>query len=108
MDIICKTGRHRYPVIPVEQRICPCCTSNDIEDEYHFFTSCTLYQQERVELFSHLILNYGNDIICDDSHQTFKNLMACKNEGLFYICMFIKKCTVKRNSILYVENNNVS
>ena len=103
-----ETGRHQYPVIPVEERICPCCTLNVIEDEYHFFTNCMLYHHERVELFSKLILHCGSEMLCDDSYQTFKNLMSCDNEGLFYICMFLKKCTRKRNSILYVENNNVS
>ena len=42
-------GRHTRPITPVENRRCPKC--NVIENEIHFALECTIYQNERLELF---------------------------------------------------------
>ena len=98
-----ETGRHCYPRIPVHERTCKMCHQNQIEDEYHFFTHCELYKDERVELLCQLIALNENDIVVEDPHQTFINMMSCtKDKCLFYMCIFIKKALSKRD--LLVQN----
>ena len=43
-------GRHRKPVLPRSERICPIC-ENGIEDECHFVTTCRIYNEARNDLF---------------------------------------------------------
>lgn len=61
-------GRYEYTKdingkkIPLErsQRTCTLCNSNCIEDEIHFLTNCSLYNEERKVLFNFLSDNYKN------------------------------------------------
>jgi len=45
-----ETGR--YDGINPEHRLCTHCNSGEVENEEHFLTSCSIYQAERVYLFS--------------------------------------------------------
>ena len=42
-----ETGRWTNPVTPREERFCPHCPRNKIEDEYHFLFECILYNELR-------------------------------------------------------------
>ncbi len=44
-------GRYRRPAVPLEQRICPHCSEEVIEDECHFITECVKYQTDRKIMF---------------------------------------------------------
>ena len=46
-------GRNLY--IPEEQRICPCCNSQEKEDEFHFIVKCDRYQIPRQAMFNSVI-----------------------------------------------------
>ena len=43
-------GRHRKPVVPRSERICPVCKQG-IEDECHFVTICQAYNEARDDLY---------------------------------------------------------
>ena len=47
-----ETGR--FNAIPLEFRLCVFCDNNVVEDEYHFFVSCNLYNDLRSSLFDYL------------------------------------------------------
>ena len=49
-----ETGRHCYPKIPAEQRLCRKCESGKVEDEKHFLLDCQLFNDERSVLFDTL------------------------------------------------------
>ena len=43
-----ETGRYEH--LPVEQRICPMCNNNFVEDEIHVLTECAMYSDLRYDL----------------------------------------------------------
>ncbi len=45
-----ETGR--YERLPVEQRVCEGCDSDNVEDEMHFLISCNAFTQERTKFFT--------------------------------------------------------
>ena len=81
----------RYIGIPLHNRICPRCSSNEVEDEIHFLFNCTSLADDRKALYAKI------DIIC----KNFKNLdlkskliWLMNNEDkeiLLELCLFIKK-----------------
>ena len=50
-QLMIEKGRHRKPVIPRLERICPMC-NHGVEDECHFVTICPIYHEARNALFS--------------------------------------------------------
>ena len=52
-----ETGRHAKPKIAKEERKCRYCNLDDVEDEKHFLLKCPLYNEERLSLFSSVVLN---------------------------------------------------
>ena len=46
-----ETGRHCKPPKPLEDRTCPLCNSQSLEDEIHFLIHCSAYRQLRSTLF---------------------------------------------------------
>ncbi len=61
----CGTARLRietgwYERLPVEQRVCEVCDSDNVEDEMHFLISCNVFTQERTKLFTHVSQFVGN------------------------------------------------
>ena len=52
-NLAIETGRYAKPTaIPAEKRLCFNC--KQVEDEYHFFFTCTLYNSERKYLYEDL------------------------------------------------------
>ncbi len=48
-----ETGRYDRPnKTPIDQRKCLYCSTQEIEDEFHFVLKCTLYAPERQRLMS--------------------------------------------------------
>ena len=40
-------GRYQIDHLPRENRLCPLCNSNQVEDEIHFFFQCITYSVQR-------------------------------------------------------------
>ena len=51
-----ETGRYAKPKIAKEERKCRYCNLDDVEDEKHFLLKCPLYNEERLSLFSSVVL----------------------------------------------------
>ena len=54
--LMIEKGRHHKPKLDRSERKCPNC-KNEVEDECHFITKCTLYKTEREELFAEAQMN---------------------------------------------------
>ncbi len=89
----------RYERLPVEQRVCEVCDSDNVEDEMHFLISCNAFTQERTKWFSHVSQFIGNfnGLSLEDK---FIVLMSDPS-----ICTFTAKAChdmfIKRRAILY-------
>ncbi len=53
-----ETGK--YERLPVEQRVCDVCDSDNVKDEMHFLISCNAFTQERTKLFIYVSQFVGN------------------------------------------------
>lgn len=53
-DLHIETGRYVRPPLPPDQRLCLICKSGVVENEEHFLLHCTMYNNERLQLFSTL------------------------------------------------------
>ena len=67
-----KTGK-----TPITQRICKCCNSNMVENEYHFVMKCPLYTTERSQLYSEINVTST----AAPTEELFLNLMYCNIEN---------------------------
>ncbi len=92
-----ETGR--YERLPVEQRVCEVCDSDNVEDEMHLLISCNAFTQERTEFYanvSQLVGNF-NELPLED---TFIVLMSDPN-----ICTFTARAChdmfIKHQAIFY-------
>ncbi len=92
-----ETGR--YERLPVVQRVCEVCDSDNMEDDMHFLISCNAFTQERTNLFTHVSQFVGNfnELSLEDK---FIVLMSDPN-----ICTFTANAWhdmfIKRWAILY-------
>ena len=51
LPLAIELGRYRSPKTPLNQRTCPICNSEELEDECHFLTSCNTLHTQRSALF---------------------------------------------------------
>ena len=83
-----KTGK-----IHLTQRICKCCNTSKVENEFHFIMKCPLYKTERDQFLS--LINTATPTSISAEH-IFINLMKCinvKNTAEFgsYVNLLFKK-----------------
>ena len=98
-------GRHCKPKIPSDKRFCKCCNSKMIDDEMHFMLNCTLCQEERITLFSNLLVIEPGIFQSSNPEEVFISLFnSCNQKSLFYIATFIRKCMKKRK--LFISQGN--
>ncbi len=92
--------RGRYKKVERENRICNLCTCNEIEDEFHFFMKCSLYEDLRNKYIKELVLQYDNPY----SWQAFLYVMQLSNAfECNKIATFVYEAMTKRNSHLHVH-----
>ena len=85
--------------MPVEKRLCFNC--NEVETEYHFIFSCSLYSAERNELYYELSKILSMDI--NPSLELFNTIMSGLKGDLEVgkiICKYINLCFKRRSDIL--------
>ncbi len=75
----------RYERLPVEQRVCEVCDSDNVDNQIHFLITCNAFMQERTKLFTHVSQFVGNfnELSLEDK---FNVLMSHPN-----ICTFTAK-----------------
>ena len=93
-----ETGR--YDKIPLEERICPLCTGNKIEDETHLLLDCQRYSSMRDIFLSKIETKI--DEIRKLSHENLISQLMNSND--YYVnlrlIMFISSCFEMRNKLI--------
>ena len=95
-----ETGR--FNAIPLEFRLCVFCVDNVVENEYHFFFSCNLYNDLRSLLFDYLRQDVPNFDTLDlnDKMIYLMSRNAIKKTAEFVFCAM-----EMRRSVLYNKAN---
>ena len=75
------TGRHESPKLPINERICNKCDSNEIEDEQHCLLSCTNNVVRRIQLINE-VTRFHPDFQHLNITDKFKILMSSKEEDV--------------------------
>ena len=91
--LMIELGRYQRNHIPRENRLCPLCTSNQVENESHFLLQCSRYSFQGDNF-----LNEINEIIPDferkSTSESIKLLMNSDNHRVTKLVMkFISSCT---------------
>ncbi len=86
-----ETGR--YSRLPIEERTCLVCGTNEIEDEHHFLFDCDFYQNERHTLESDIGCNFNVLDVTDRFEIIF--------DHPFRLGKYIKAAVRKRRQKLY-------
>ena len=101
--LLIETGR--YDQILRDNRLCPTCKSNQIEDEIHLLFHCTKYCSLRDEFYKK-IENQIPNITQLPPLQATKKLMNSDNYYLnTQLMKFILRCLSLRNNLLSNESN---
>ena len=94
-----ETGR--YDKTPLEERICPLCTGNEIEDETHLLLDCQRYSSMR-DIFLSKIETKIDEIRKLSRENLISQLM---NSNDYYVnlrlIMFISSCFEMRNKLIW-------
>lgn len=77
-------GRYIIPRVPPENRICPNCNLNEVEDEFHFIMKCTAYNHFRSTLFSHI-----NEALVTDNFSDMDYFMTIMSANDFDIIQVV-------------------
>ena len=101
-------GRYQRNHIPREDRLCPLCKSNQVEDESHF-----LFQCSRCSFPRETFLNRINEIIPDferkATSESIKLLMNSDDHRVNKLIMkFISSFTNIRDTFLLSNENDVT
>ena len=87
-------GRHRK--LAVEERVCKLCLT-DVETEWHFLQSCTVYENIRLQIF-------GDKIV-----QNWSNILKCEDrESAYSLANYLVKAYKLRENLLALQNNEES
>ena len=73
------TDTGRYSGKLVEQRMCPACQSDKVEDEFHFQLLCPVYQKERIDLLSKVSQLVRVHVLDLPPNMLFSFLLTCKD-----------------------------
>ena len=84
-----------------DERICKFCPLNECEDELHFITKCTLYKNERENLYTKMKCEHKNFNDINDKAK-FYILMSSENKSIINaLGRYITSCFEKRaNTVL--------
>ena len=96
-----ETGRYTRPPTPVDDRVCPICKNDTIEDEEHFLMKCEAYSDARKQLFENL--SELSTFVFLENTETFCVLMNSLNgdhEFSKEVSSFINSCFKKREQIM--------
>ena len=91
-------GRHHKPKLPLEERICVHCNLAEVEDEFHFFSRCTLYNDIRDTFFMLCNNKLNYNFMCLTQEEKFKIVMTEDNLQ-WLLGMFLRKCFKIRTEV---------
>ena len=100
-NLAIETGRYTKPKTTPDERKCPFCYMNFIEDEYHFLLVCPFYITEREHLINNFTFLDLSDI---HSHESFCTLMSCMDfDVCTTLCKYVHECFEKRKPFIIKE-----
>ena len=92
-NLLIETGRFsKSRILPREERICRFCNLNAIENEFHFLTQCSLYNNERVKLFEKIRNFNCNFVLLNDIDKAIWLLLQENLDILLALGSFIHNC----------------
>ena len=94
-----ETGR--LSAIPLEFRLCVFCVDNVVEDEYHFFFSCNLYNDLRSSLFDYLRQGVPDFDTLDLNN---KMIYLMSRNAIKKTAEFVFRAMEMRRSVLYKKD----
>ena len=89
-----ETGR--YNRTPLEERICRHCNLNTIEDEEHLVLECSLYNEERAELYKLLQCMFPHFIHLSNTDKFIFLMTLDKPSIIKHVCTYIYIVSKKR------------
>ena len=92
-----ETGRFITLLTPLENRLCPLCENNLIEDEIYFIIVCKVYNEDRIILFNELLLSVS--LLSLSKEFLFQTVINSKNQRS--LARYIQRSYHIRNKILY-------
>ena len=85
------------PKVPREERFCPSCKANFVQDELYLFYICPLYNELRTDYFSKL--NITKEAL-SSSTSVEKILTICTVVSQALLAEYIFKCSRKRKEMM--------
>ena len=106
--LMIELGRYQRDHIPRENRLCPLCKSNQVENESHFLFQCSRYSFQRQTFLTGI-----NEIIPDferkSTSESIKLLMNSNDHRVNKLVMkFISSCTNIRDTFLLSNESDVT
>ena len=86
----------RWQGIPIEERICPVCNLNQVEDECHFLFECNNYYMERMSLYTKLPDDFENLSVSN------KLNILMSRQSIHLFSEYLVNLYKKRQSVLYM------
>ena len=74
----------RYQRIPREQRFCPLCDLDQVEDELHILFDCSRYCELRKPLFEQAALTDANDVSNIDNYHIVRKMVTFLHQVLIF------------------------
>ena len=103
-----ESGRYQTDHIPIKNRLCPLCKSNEVENETHFLFDCSKYSLQR-----RTFLNRINEIIPDfERKSTSESIQLLINFNDYHVnklvMKFISSCMNTRDELLLSSKSDVT
>ena len=101
-------GRYQTEHIPRENRLCPLCKSNQVENETHFLLDCSKYSLQRRTFFDRI-----NEIIPDfERKSTSQSIKLLMNSNDYHVNKLVMKsislCMNIRDALLLSGESDVT
>ena len=101
--LMIEKGRHKG--LGKEERICPFCAEDKVEDEYHFVFECPTFNRPRRELFSKILSAYPN-FHCVPPTDKIK-IVLDREDTAEDCCVFLEKAFSVREFLINKPKNNM-
>ena len=101
--LMIEKGRHKD--LEKEERLCPFCVEDEVEDEYHFIFECPTFHIPRRELFDKICLTFPNfhDLLPTDKIK----IVLDAGETAEDCCTFLEKAFYVREFLVNKPRSNM-
>lgn len=102
-----ENGRHKRPIIPLEERKCNFCKSSPVEDEFHFILNCKTYEALRSQMFSTLEFISLNNLNPEEQFITLMNYNGGDTEVCKEIINYVQSAFKLRETMQTDRTNQI-